>query len=108
MSDQPVPEEIAPAEAAQLPDEWQWVDVRTDEERAEGYIRSDSVHIELNQLSVRAGEIDRERPVLVYCRSGARSAMAVSALRAGGYDATNLAGGILAWDEARLPVASDS
>lgn len=108
MSDQPVPEEMTPAEAAQLPAEWQWVDVRTDEERAEGYIREDSVHIELNQLATRAGEIDRDRPVLVYCRSGARSGMAVAALRAGGYPATNLVGGILAWDEARLPIASDT
>ena len=106
MSD--VPEEITVGEATALPAEWQWVDVRTPEERAEGYIREDSVHIELTELAVRAGEIDRERPVLVYCRSGARSAMAVAALRAGGYDATNLAGGILPWDEARLPVASDS
>lgn len=106
MSD--VPEEITVAEAANLPAEWQWVDVRTLEERAEGYIREDSVHIELTELAVRAGEIDRARPVLVYCRSGARSGMAVAALRAGGYDATNMAGGILAWDEARLPVTSDS
>lgn len=106
MSD--VPEEITVTEAANLPAEWQWVDVRTPEERAEGYIRDDSVHIELTDLAVRAGEIDRERPVVVYCRSGARSGMAVAALRAGGYDATNLAGGILAWDEARLPVTSDS
>lgn len=106
MSDQ-VPEELTVAEAAQLPGDWQWLDVRTPEERAEGYIRSDSLHIELNELSVRAGEIDPERPVLVYCRSGARSGMAVAALRAGGYPASNLAGGILAWDEARLPIASD-
>jgi rhodanese-related sulfurtransferase len=102
-----VPEEITVTEAAKLPAEWQWVDVRTPEERAEGYIRADSVHIELTELAARAGELDRERPVVVYCRSGARSAMAVAALRAGGYEATNLAGGILAWDEARLPVATD-
>lgn len=106
MSD--VPEEITAAEAAALTGEWQWLDVRTPEERAEGYIREDSVHIELTELAVRAGEIDRERPVVVYCRSGARSGMAVAALRAGGYAASNLAGGILAWDEARLPIASDS
>jgi rhodanese-related sulfurtransferase len=100
-----VPEEITAAEAAQLGADWQWLDVRTPEERAEGFIRDDSVHIELTELAVRAGEIDRQRPVVVYCRSGARSGMAVAALRTGGYAASNLAGGILAWEEARLPVA---
>lgn len=106
MSDQ-VPEEVTPAEAAALPDEWQWLDVRTAQERAEGYIRPGSLHIELTELPTRAGELDRERPVVVYCRSGGRSAMAVAALRAGGYAATNLAGGIVAWQAADLPVAAD-
>jgi rhodanese-related sulfurtransferase len=40
---------------------------------------------------------------LIYCRSGARSAMAVAALRTAGYDAHNLAGWMLAWLAAGLP-----
>jgi rhodanese-related sulfurtransferase len=90
--------------AARLQDgAWQLLDVRTDEEVAEGRIAG-SLHIEMAQLSVRAGEIARERPVLVYCRSGVRSALAVEALRLAGYDAHDLAGGIVAWSEAGLPV----
>lgn len=96
--------QIAPAEAAQrLADGWQAIDVRLPEEVAEGCIAG-IVHIELGELSVRAGEIDRERPVLVVCRSGVRSAMAVAALRPAGWDAHNLDGGMLAWAEAGLPV----
>lgn len=82
---------------------WQLLDVRTDEEVAEGLIAG-ATHIEMAQLSIRAGEIERERPVLVYCRSGVRSAAAVEAMRGAGWDAYDLAGGILAWAEAGLPV----
>lgn len=84
---------------------WQLLDVRTDEEVAEARIAG-ATHIEMAQLSVRASEIARERPVLVYCRSGVRSAVAVEALRMAGYDAYDLDGGILAWAEAGLPVES--
>jgi rhodanese-related sulfurtransferase len=101
--------DLAPAEAAaRLRDEegWQVVDVRTPDERPDGVIEGD-VLIPLDELSVRAGEIDPARPSLIYCRSGSRSAMAVGALRAAGYDAHNLAGGMLAWLDAGLPVAGD-
>ncbi|HZV72201.1 MAG TPA: rhodanese-like domain-containing protein [Conexibacter sp.] len=98
--------DLTPADAATRLQEggWQVVDVRTEEERPDGVIAGD-VHIELAQLSERAGEIDPARPALIYCRSGSRSAMAVAALRTAGYDAHNLAGGMLAWLEAGLPVA---
>jgi hydroxyacylglutathione hydrolase len=94
--------------AARLRDEdgWQVVDVRTPAERPDGVIEGD-VLIPLDELSARAGEIDPRRPSLIYCRSGSRSSMAVAALRAAGYDAHNLAGGMLAWLEAGLPTVGD-
>jgi len=101
--------DLTPHEAAtRLRDEedWQVVDVRTPEERPDGVIEGD-VLIPLDELSARAGEIDPARPALIYCRSGSRSAMAVAALRTAGYDAHNLAGGMLAWLDAGLPVAGD-
>ncbi|MGB2711614.1 MAG: rhodanese-like domain-containing protein, partial [Conexibacter sp.] len=58
------------------------------------------------ELSARAEELDAARPLLVYCHSGSRSAMAAAALRGAGYDAHNLDGGIVAWKQAGLPVAS--
>lgn len=96
--------DLTPVEAAaRLRDGgWQVIDVRTPEERPDGVIEGD-VPIPLDELSARAAEIDPQRPALVYCRSGSRSAMAVAALRSAGYDAHNLAGGMLAWLEAGLP-----
>lgn len=101
MNDVPA---LTPVEAAaRLQDGWQALDVRLDEEVTEGVIAG-VVHIELSELGARAGEIDPDRPVVVICRSGVRSAMAVAALRPAGYDAHNLDGGMLAWAEAGLAI----
>ena len=51
-----------------------------------------------------AGNLDRARPVVFYCRSGERSQMAVEAFRASGWDAYAMTGGLLAWAEAGLPL----
>ncbi len=61
-------------------------------------------HIPLGELSERAGELPSDRPLVMLCRSGARSGLAADALRASGYEAYNLAGGILAWERDGLPV----
>jgi rhodanese-related sulfurtransferase len=42
--------------------------------------------------------------LLVICKSGGRSAAAVQALKGAGYDATNVAGGTMAWIDAGRPV----
>lgn len=54
-------------------------------------------HIPLGQLPQRFAELDKALPVAVLCRSGARSAQATHFLRQQGFDAANVAGGILAW-----------
>ena len=46
---------------------------------------------------------DKNREVVVHCRSGARSAQAVQFLNQNGYNAVNVGGGILAWKGAELP-----
>ena len=84
----------------------QLVDVRADHEWGAGRI-PDAVHIPLEDLSERAAEIDRERPVVFYCRGGNRSGMAVQAFSEAGYAASKLAGGITAWAEAGLPVVPE-
>jgi len=61
-------------------------------------------HLELNDLTAQADSFDRERPLVFYCRSGDRSSMPADAFRSDGFDAYNLAGGILAWQEAGLPL----
>jgi rhodanese-related sulfurtransferase len=98
-------EDITPARAAELVREGdaQLIDVRTPEEVEAGRIEG-SLHIELEQLPAQAAEIERERPIVFYCRTGARSAMATGAFRAAGYEAYNLDGGLLAWVERGLPI----
>ena len=56
------------------------------------------VHIPLNQLTQRTGELPTDKPVVVMCHHGGRSAQAMMYLRQSGFNnATNLAGGIDAW-----------
>ena len=99
------PEELSPARVAELMhDGAQVVDVREPFEREAGRIPDDSAHIELDRLSEEAGSIDRERPVVFYCRSGNRSLLAAQAFAAAGYDAHNLDGGLKAWVADGLPI----
>ncbi|HUB74340.1 MAG TPA: rhodanese-like domain-containing protein [Solirubrobacteraceae bacterium] len=84
----------------------QVIDVRERYEREAGHIEG-TRHIELQQLSAQAGTIDSERPVVVYCRVGARSEMAAQALRASGYEAYSMAGGLLRWHDEGRPLAPD-
>jgi len=85
----------------------QLIDVRQDYEWEAGHI-SEAVHIPLEQLPAQAESLDRDRPVVFQCRSGSRSAMATAAFRESGFEAFNLAGGLLGWvDEGRPIEPSD-
>jgi rhodanese-related sulfurtransferase len=82
------------------------LDVRTNEERARGFI-PDSVPIHISQLPDRLGELPKEkdRPILVYCGTGHVSAVAAAYLRALGYqEVKNLNGGFRSWAELNLPI----
>jgi rhodanese-related sulfurtransferase len=98
-------EDLAPRRVADLLGDGrtQLVDVRRPDEHDAGRIAG-ATHIELDRLPAEAGSLDRERPVVFYCRSGSRSAMAADAFRASGYDAFNMAGGLEAWVESGLPL----
>lgn len=77
--------------------------MRVDHEWEVGRIEG-ATHLPLAELSERAGEIDRDRPVVLYCRGGNRSTMAVEALAAEGYDARKLSEGIVGWAGEGLPL----
>lgn len=89
-----------------LKDGAQLVDVRAEHEWEAGRIEG-AVHLPLAELSERAGEIERDRPVVLYCRGGNRSTMAADALAAEGYEAVKLSEGIVGWAEAGLPLEPD-
>lgn len=84
----------------------QLIDVRTEHEWEAGRIAG-ATHLPLAELPQRTGEIDKERPVVLYCRGGNRSTMAATALAEAGYDAKKLSEGIVGWAEAELPLAPD-
>lgn len=83
-------------------DRVQLVDVRETYEFEAGRIEG-AHHLELSRLADEAGSLEADRPLVFYCRVGARSAMATQAFRASGYDAHNLAGGLVAWASSGLP-----
>lgn len=96
--------EVSREEARKLLDGGaQLVDVRADHEWEVGRIAG-ATHVPLPELPQRLGEIDRDRPVVVYCRGGNRSTMATDALAAAGYDAAKLSEGIVGWSEEDLPL----
>ena len=95
------------ADGLEAAGEVQLVDVRTAEEREAGRIPSDTAHIPFEELLARAGELDKERPIVFYCRVGERSAAAADAFGASGYDAASLAGGIVGWQERGKPVEGE-
>jgi rhodanese-related sulfurtransferase len=86
--------------------EIQLVDVREPYEWEAGRVDG-ARHIELERLASKADSIDRERPVVFYCRVGARSGMAASAFRRAGYQAYSMDGGITAWHARGLPLEPD-
>jgi len=81
------------------------VDVRTDAERAAGFVAG-SLHLPLSQWPRRLAEVPKGKPVAVYCAGGYRSSIAASLLRAAGReDVSDVIGGFSAWREENLPVA---
>ena len=84
----------------------QLIDVRTPRERDQKFIDG-SLSIPLNHLSERMEELPRNRPLLLYCAGGYRSSIAASLLQQRGFDrVSEIAGGLAAWEAAKLSVRS--
>lgn len=94
-----------PAELQERRREVQIIDVRWPNEWEAGRIDG-AVHIPQDELDDRLGEIDRDRAVVTVCRSGSRSAAAAEQLRAEGFRAENLDGGMQAWADQGLAVTT--
>ena len=102
MPDQAVEYELAPARVGELANA-QLIDVRTAAEYHAGHVPG-ARHVPLEELQDAAGELEPGRPVVFYCRSGDRSALAVDAFRASGWDAYAIGGGLVAWAGEGLPL----
>jgi glyoxylase-like metal-dependent hydrolase (beta-lactamase superfamily II)/rhodanese-related sulfurtransferase len=80
------------------------LDVRAPREREQKFIGG-SVSVPLNQLPQRAEELPKDRELLVYCAGGYRSSIAASLLQQKGFArVSEIAGGMAAWDAAKLQV----
>ena len=79
------------------------IDVRSTAEFKQRHI-AQAKHLFLGELPRRLSEVDRERPVVVQCQAGGRSAIAASILQRAGRQVINLKGGIDAWENAGLPI----
>ena len=82
------------------------VDVREASEFAAGHLPN-ARHIPVGEIDKRLKELDKfkQRPVVVVCQTGSRSATACGRLRKGGFpEVFNLKGGILGWQQASMPI----
>ncbi len=87
-------------------DDVQIVDCREGWEWAAGRIEG-AIHIPLNDIMSGGGAtVDASRPVFVVCRTGNRSELATAMLRARGFDAQNMEGGMEAWQRLGLPFSA--
>jgi hydroxyacylglutathione hydrolase len=81
------------------------LDVRQPAEWAEGHTPR-AVHIAGAEISRRAEEIPKERPVAAICGSGYRSSVAASVLKRRGHEEVyNVLGGMTGWEAEALPIA---
>lgn len=81
------------------------VDVREPSEFASGHLPN-AINIPVGNIHMRLNELEKHknRPIVVYCRSGQRSARAAVVLRKHGFEQVhNLAGGVVAWQNDSLP-----
>ncbi|GIV26318.1 MAG: rhodanese [Bacteroidia bacterium] len=81
------------------------LDVRTAEEVSEGKIPN-AINIDFysNDFEQQISKLDKTKTILVYCRSGRRSAGAAEVLAKKGYKVVNLDGGINNWQSQGLPI----
>jgi len=88
--------DVGVAQWSDVPSPALLLDVRRDDERASGFIPG-SIHIPLDQLRARLGELPRDREIVVYCESGQRSYYAARILSQRGFRVRNLTGSYRTW-----------
>ena len=97
----------ARAAASMLEDGAVLLDVREPAEWQSGHA-PEAILIPMGEVHARRHELPEAKRIVVVCRSGGRSAAITGALRAHGYNAVNLTGGMCAWTAVGLPVVTDA
>jgi rhodanese-related sulfurtransferase len=96
--------DVTPQEAVALVDAGAvLLDVREQDEWDAGHAPA-ATHLPMSRLGVEYRSLPTDRSIVCICHVGARSAAVADALRGAGWEAVNLAGGMVAWERAGLPV----
>lgn len=82
------------------------LDVREPAEWVAGHA-PDATHLPMAEVPARLDELPGSGTVYVICRAGGRSAQVVAFLNANGWDAVNVAGGMLEWHTGGRPLVAD-
>ena len=105
-SDQHSPRELNAALATPAPP--LLLDVREYPEFAAGHLKGARL-IPLGEIKRRAGELPKDQPIVAMCRTGRRSAEAAATLARLGFTNVNqLAGGVMSWEQAGLPLEKEA
>ena len=80
------------------------LDVREQKERVAGHIEND-IHISMGKVKSKLASLNKDYPILVYCRSGNRSARIAQMLGKYEFKPYNLKGGFIAWNKANMPIS---
>ena len=91
----------------ELPDDAVVLDVREQDEWDAGHAPN-AVHIPMNDVVARVGELPETEPLPVVCRAGGRSMRTAMWLESQGYDVVNVDGGMQAWAASGKKIVSDS
>ncbi|MBN4927420.1 rhodanese-like domain-containing protein [Hoyosella rhizosphaerae] len=83
------------------------VDVREQDEWDKGHAPG-AVHIPMADIPARLDELDPDDELFIVCRSGGRSFRVIQWLNTVGYDATNVTGGMVAWQKAGRTVVDSA
>jgi rhodanese-related sulfurtransferase len=83
------------------------LDVREDDEWDAGHA-PEAVHMAMGLVLARLDQLPADRTVVCVCRVGGRSGAVAGELAAAGFDVRNLAGGMVAWELAGLPIVAGS
>lgn len=83
------------------------IDVREEDEWSAGHA-AHAVPMPMSQVEARIGEMRAGQPAVIVCRTGGRSSAVVQLLTSRGIDAVNLEGGMRAWEQAGLPVLTET
>ena len=98
--------EVSKYEKKMTQPEVQLVDVRTPEEFSEGHLENAiNIDVTADDFDAKVASLDKEKPVMVYCKSGGRSAKASARLKELGFKTiSDLEGGITNWKSENKPV----